>query len=118
MPRDVFMSALKAEGIPVSAPYEIVYQSELWQPGVGLCRFPAGVDAAQQLGIGSQCPVAERISGETGIVLAHQALLGDPSDIRDIADAFEKVVRLSSQLRWKSLDRKLRSGVKKLLRIN
>jgi len=118
MPRDVFMSALKAEGIPVSAPYEIVYQSELWQPGVRLCRFPAGVDATRQLGIGSQCPVAERISRETGIVLAHQALLGDPSDIRDIADAFEKVVRLSSQLRWKSLDRKLRSGVKKLLRIN
>ena len=115
VPRDVFVSALQAEGIPVTAPYEIVYQSELWRPGTELCRFPAGIDPAQQLGLDSSCPVAERVSQETGIVLAHQAFLGDSGDVRDIADAFEKVIRLSGQLRWKSIDRKLRSGVRRLL---
>ena len=47
-----------------------------------------------------------------------QALLGDRADTQDIADAFDKVARLSGQLRWKAIDRKLRSGVKKLLRMN
>jgi L-glutamine:2-deoxy-scyllo-inosose/3-amino-2,3-dideoxy-scyllo-inosose aminotransferase len=117
VPRDVFVNALKEEGIPVTAPYEIVYQSELWQPGVDIWKFPEGKDATRELGIHSQCPVAERVSGATGIVLAHQSLLGDESDVQDIADAFEKVVSLSGQLRWKAIDRKLRSGVKKLLRM-
>jgi L-glutamine:2-deoxy-scyllo-inosose/3-amino-2,3-dideoxy-scyllo-inosose aminotransferase len=117
VPRDVFVNALREEGIPVTAPYEIVYESELWQPGVDLWKFPEGKDAAAELGIHSQCPVAERVSGETGVVLAHQSLLGDRADTQDIADAFEKVVRLSGQLRWKAMDRKLRSGVKKLLRM-
>ena len=117
VPRDVFVSALQAEGIPVTAPYEIVYQSELWEPGAKLWRFPQGADPAQQLGLHSHCPVAERISKSTGIVVAHQALLGDRADVADIAEAIAKVVRLSGQLRWKVIDRKLRGGVKKLLRM-
>ena len=117
VPRDVFVDALKAEGIPVTAPYEIVYQSELWKPGVDLWKVPEGKSVEQELGIHASCPVAEKVSHETGIVLAHQALLGGESDMRDIANAFEKVIHLSSQLRWKSMDRKLRSGVKKLLRM-
>jgi len=117
IPQDVFISALKAEGIPCTPPYEIVYESELWQPGVDTCKFPHGIDAEKQLGIHSSCPVAERISHKTGIVIAHHALLGTEEDTKDIAAAFEKVTRLSKQLRWKSMDRKLRTGVKKLLRM-
>ena len=117
VPRDVFVDALRAEGIPVTAPYEVVYQSELWRPGVEHWRFPTGKDAATELGLHSHCPVAEQVSSEGGIVVAHQALLGGRADTQDIVDAFEKVHRLSDQLRWKALDRKLRSGVKKLLRM-
>ena len=117
VPRDVFVSALQAEGIPVTSPYEIVYQSELWLPGEERWRFPAGIDPRRQLGLDSHCPVAEHVSRESGIVLAHQALLGGASDVRDIAGAFEKVAALSGQLRWKALDRKLRTGVRKLLRM-
>ena len=115
IPQEVFINALKAEGIPCTPPYEIIYKSELWRPGARTCRFPEGVDPEERLGLRASCPVAERISYETGIVIAHQALLGSASDTQDIADAFEKVIRLSKQLRWRSMNRKLRTGVKKAL---
>lgn len=83
VPRDRFVAALYAEGIPASgAFYEPVYKSSLF----GWGDAPVPVDYSETV-----CPAAERAAYQESVWLAHQLFLGTKSDMDDIAAAIEKV---------------------------
>ena len=82
-PRDQFVAALRAEGIPChGAFYEPVYKDKLfsWQ------------DTNVQYDYGNvSCPVAERAAYEESVWLPHELFLGSQQDVDDIAAAVEKI---------------------------
>lgn len=83
VPRDRFVAALRAEGIPChGAFYEPVYKDPLfaWRDA----NAPVDYSAVR-------CPIAERAAYEEGVWLPHQLFLGTAEDVDDIARAVEKV---------------------------
>lgn len=83
VPRDTFVAALQAEGIPASgALYEPVYGSPLF----GWRDAPIQVDYSE-----TRCPVAERAAYMESVWLPHQLFLGTRQEMDDIAAAIEKV---------------------------
>ncbi len=85
VPRDKFVYALRAEGIPASgAFYDVVYRDPLfaWRDS------GASVDYSSV-----RCPVAERAAYQESVWLPHQLFLGTTQDVDDIATAIEKVTR-------------------------
>jgi dTDP-4-amino-4,6-dideoxygalactose transaminase len=83
VPRDKFVFALRAEGIPASgAFYEPVYRDRLfaWRD------TNVGVDYSAV-----SCPVAENVAYNESVWLPHQLFLGPQSDIDDVVAAIEKV---------------------------
>ena len=84
VPRDLFVKALEAEGIPCHIGYP-------WP----LSRNPLFGDDPR---IRELCfPVAERLCAET-VVIPHQVLLGSQADLDDIAGAIEKIQANVSEL--------------------
>jgi dTDP-4-amino-4,6-dideoxygalactose transaminase len=91
-PRDLFVAALEAEGIPCDGRfYEPVYQSDLFHvtPDTGP-QFTSGrdhpVDYSQ-----CHCPVSERAAYHESVWLPQFLLIGDESDVQDVVRAVEKV---------------------------
>jgi dTDP-4-amino-4,6-dideoxygalactose transaminase len=92
--RDLFVAALDAEGIPCDGRfYEPVYRSDL---------FRVTPDDFPQLKIGRvqpvdyaacRCPVSERAAYDEAVWLPQFLLLGEESDVEDIARAVAKVMR-------------------------
>lgn len=88
IPRDVFLQALAAEGIPTFGGYPWpLYRQRLFLdrefgPYAG-CR---GVDYAQ-----TSCPNCETICYEQGGWLEQRLLLGTHEDMQDIVRAFQKI---------------------------
>ncbi len=82
-PRDRFIAALEAEGIPChGAFYEPVYKSSLFAWGDG----PVAVDYSETF-----CPVAERAAYHECVWLPHELFLGTRQDVDDIVAAIDKV---------------------------
>ena len=91
--RDLFVAALEAEGIPCDGRfYEAVYRSDL---------FPARAEEFPQLGFNREapldyrqfhCPVAERAAYREAVWLPQFVLLGEESDLDDVARAVAKVM--------------------------
>jgi len=98
-PRDVFVAALEAEGIPCDGRfYEPVYRSDL---------FYATPENCPQLVVGRDqpmdyakccCPVSERAAYDESVWVPHFVLLGDEADALDVANAIEKIVSNLSEL--------------------
>lgn len=94
VPRDVFVAALEAEGIPCDGRfYEAVYRSDL---------FPARPEDFPQLAMGRgrpvdyrefSCPVAERAAYEESVWLPQFLLIGGEQDVEDIVRAVEKIMK-------------------------
>ncbi|MGE5646875.1 MAG: DegT/DnrJ/EryC1/StrS family aminotransferase [Acidobacteriota bacterium] len=97
--RDLFVAALEREGIPCDGRfYEPVYKSDL---------FYATPENSPQLRIGRpepvdytavKCPVSERAAYDEAVWLPQFLLIGDESDVDDIARAVEKVVAHREEL--------------------
>lgn len=89
LPRDKFLDALKAEGIPCSSGYDRplnrqpVFLNHAFGPYT--CRTAEYPDYAQVA-----LPVSERACQEA-CWLAHSVLLGEPSDVLDIVEAVNKI---------------------------
>ncbi len=84
-PRDSFVAALAAEGIPChGAFYEPVYNSPLF----GWRDAPTQVDYSETC-----CPAAERAAYQEMVWLPHHIFLGTRADMDDIAAAIKKVAR-------------------------
>jgi dTDP-4-amino-4,6-dideoxygalactose transaminase len=90
--RDMFCAALDAEGIPCDGRfYEPVYRSDLF------CATP---ENCPQLAIGrnrpvdystARCPISERAAYDEAVWLPQFLLIGEESDVEDIATAIAKV---------------------------
>lgn len=115
VPRDLVAAALQAEGLPVHAPYPVVYRSPLWVSGQHFLAWGKGGHPRERLGLGARCPVAERIAEAEGLTIPHQVFLGPQTDIDDLVAGFEKVQRHASELRFDALQKKVRAGGRALL---
>lgn len=93
VPRQCFVEAIRAEGIPISAGYvEPLYLQPLYQKQIafGKSGYPfAGRPVNYHRGL---CPVAEAMHFEQLAVnpMVHASL--SPDDLKDVADAYEKVM--------------------------
>jgi dTDP-4-amino-4,6-dideoxygalactose transaminase len=87
--RDEFIAALCAEGVPCSAGYvplykEIVFQRKTANVG-SWCKAGRFVDYSKVA-----CPVCEEVCGDA-VWVVQSMLLGEPSDMDDIAEAVAKI---------------------------
>jgi dTDP-4-amino-4,6-dideoxygalactose transaminase len=97
--RDLFVAALDAEGIPCDGRfYEPVYKSDLFyvtpenSPQLVVNREAAVYYAD------TYCPVTERAAYQEAVWLPQFLLIGEESDVHDIANAVEKVMAHSDEL--------------------
>lgn len=91
--RDLFVAAVEKEGVPCDGRfYEPVYKSDLF------CATP---ESSPQLTLGRDtpvdysavsCPVSERAAYEEAVWLPQFVLIGDESDVADVARAIAKVM--------------------------
>lgn len=94
--REIFLSALRAEGIPAEgAFYEPLYRAPLWH----FRREEFAASAGSTIDYGKfRCPVAERAAYEESVWLHHALLLGNEDDVSDIAEAIAKIQANASEL--------------------
>ena len=86
VPRDMFVAALDAEGIPADGRfYEPVYRSDLYQPTADMYPQIAGYQHRA-------CPVAERVAYDESVWLPHFVLLGEEEDTMDVVAGVRKVL--------------------------
>ncbi len=94
-PREEFLQALVAEGIPASAGYVPLYKEIVFQrktAGVGRwCQASRAIDYAAV-----SCPVCEAVC-QDAVWLFQSMLLGERSDMEDIAEAVAKIQRAWNQ---------------------
>ncbi len=90
-PRDEFVKALSAEGVPCTPGYVPLYKERVFtnRPhSKDLCQLSALKDYSRV-----HCPVCERACYEEAVWLYQNMLLGDEEDMADIATAISKVQR-------------------------
>ncbi len=93
VPRDAFVAALAAEGVPCDGLfYQALPRSELLRRDP--LRYPQWASAGQR----SEYPVAERAAYRESVWIPHQVLLGEPGDVDQVAEAIDKVCRLAADL--------------------
>ncbi len=99
-PREVFLRALEAEGIPASPGYPLpLYRQPLFANG-DFGPYSAAFDRHPDLSYAAvHCPNCEEICGGAGAWLYQNVLLGTPEDTDDIARAFEKLHAHRRELR-------------------
>lgn len=90
IPRSAVLSALQAEGVPCSAGYGYsLYHQPMFR---NLAFGPYLQNAVKQLDYSqTECPNSDLICREQAIWLGQSLLLGDRSDMDDIAQAFQKI---------------------------
>jgi hypothetical protein len=104
IPREAFLAALEAEGVPASHAYGVpVYRYAAFSPEALQTSPLRGLDnvpAYHQLNL----PVTERISQQEQVTIPHQLLLAGPEGVRLIVDAVAKIAENRDALRdwWKS----------------
>jgi len=91
--RDLFVAALEAEGVPCDGRfYEPVYRSDLFYATPQNCpQLALNRDTPMDYSR-CHCPVSERAAYDEAVWLPQFLLLGEEADVRDIAQAVEKVV--------------------------
>jgi|SRR5579871_118761 len=92
VPRDLFVAALDKEGIPCDGRfYEPVYRSDLFH--VDPETFPQLKGRGQAVDYRKcSCAISERAAYDEAVWMPQFLLLGDESDVEDIARAVHKVV--------------------------
>jgi len=93
-PRESFLKALRAEGIPCAPGYKPLYGMNAIHDGIArLRRFSGG--AAEEP---PDCPVTERACHSEGVWFAQTLLLGTRQDMDDIAEAVIKIKTHAAEL--------------------
>ena len=84
-PRERFLEALTAEGIPCSRGYHPLYKQEFFKTPI---QRPDGtqVDYSKL-----HLPVVEKVCDEEAVWLKQSLLLGDQDDMDDIVNAVKKI---------------------------
>jgi len=96
LPREKFVEALKAEGIPASRVWPLLYKMPLFteytKSGPKACPVSCPFYKAEPPDYAAlNLPAAEHLSTETGIWIPHYCLLAEPSEMSDIVNAVAKI---------------------------
>ncbi len=91
LPRDLFLEALRAEGIPAEEGYGIpLYRQPAFKKENIEKAYPRRSCYFPDYG-SLYLPVVERVSSEEQITLPHQLLLAEEKDIKTVVDAILKI---------------------------
>jgi len=91
LPRERFIEALSAEGIPCSAGYRPLYKEEAFSGTFGDYPLETPFFGGAPDYTRFSCPVTERACAEESVWLTQNMLLGDEEDTGDIARAIAKI---------------------------
>jgi len=95
MPREVFLRALDAEGIPCAKGYSTLnnmpYLNNAFQSKNFQKMYPAEMLDFERYLHQNQCPENDILCNEEAIWLSQSMLLGEKSDMNDISNAIEKI---------------------------
>lgn len=94
LPREAFLKALAAEGIPCSPGYVPLYKMNGIRSGIARLQRVTGTRTETL----PDCPVTERACASEGIWFTQNMLLGTRQDMDDIADAVLKVKENAGEL--------------------
>ncbi len=92
--REVFIQAMRAEGIPCSPGYVPLYATNAVRRGTEDNLRWVGRDPEEIERLHRPCPVAERACYEEAVWLGQNVLLGTRADMDSIVEAAAKVLRL------------------------
>jgi dTDP-4-amino-4,6-dideoxygalactose transaminase len=96
--RNLFLRAIRAEGIPAGAGNDPVYRSALFPRESAAYRKACELAGASPDRIAIDCPLAERLFEHAMVSIPHQCLLGDDRDVDDIVAAAAKVASRATDL--------------------
>jgi len=100
VPRERFIEAIKAEGIPEQASYPPLHSLDLFKSGTYKERFLPGDRRSEKRMteiLKRAFPITEKAGYET-VWIPHFALLGDDQDVQEIAEAIAKIQRHAAEL--------------------
>jgi len=89
VPREKFLAALQAEGIPCAAGYKPLYRMNAIKDGI--TRLQKFIGEPTLMTEPEKYPVTERACNEEGVWFVQTMLLGTKKDMDDIAEAVLKV---------------------------
>ena len=100
--RDVFLKALRAEGIPCSSGY-IPLNDKLYIKDAFTSKNYRRMYQANELDFdnyvaNNQCPITDKLCNEEAVWLSQSMLLGSQSDMDDIANAIMKIHENAEEL--------------------
>ena len=98
VPRDRFIEALQAEGVPCSSGYRPLYKESAFAARFADSPFESSYFKGKPDYSRVCCPETERICAEESVWLTQTMLLGPESDMDDIAAAVRKVRNHADQL--------------------
>lgn len=99
VPRDKFVQAMCAEGIPCSGGYVPLYQAELFnRVKTEDCPFTCRHTGRKMDYSAVSCPACEHASAEEAVWLTQSMLLGPQTDMDSVVEAAAKVQKYHSEL--------------------
>jgi dTDP-4-amino-4,6-dideoxygalactose transaminase len=98
VPRERFVAAVQAEGVPLEGASPVVYKRRLFRPTAATSAVVAGL-VGRGLNLAAiSCPNAEHIAAQTGLALEQHALLGAHTDVDDVVAAIARVSAHAGEL--------------------
>ncbi len=95
LPRNKFMEALRAEGVPCSGGYtelnKMPYLKNAFESKYFRKFYPAERLDYEKYAEENECPLNEKLCNEQAIWITQNILLGSKSDMENIASAIEKI---------------------------
>ncbi|MEA1965097.1 MAG: DegT/DnrJ/EryC1/StrS family aminotransferase [Candidatus Aerophobetes bacterium] len=103
LPRDTFVKALQAEGIPCSKGYVPLYKEEFIKKTIKIRKFQnifgsTRINQYYKYLSDLRCPVTEKASREEGVWVPQPPLLGKKEDMDTIAEAIQKIREYGREL--------------------
>jgi len=103
LPRDIFVKALQAEGIPFSTGYVPLYGQEFIRKTIKMRKFqeifgPSRINQYYEYLSGIDCPITEKACRQEGVWIPQSVLLGTKEDMDSIVEAIQKIQRYGGEL--------------------
>lgn len=103
LPRDIFVEALQAEGIPCSTGYVPVYKEDFIKKTIQMRKFQTifgsnRINRYHEYLSEIRCPVTEKACNEEGVWIPQSVLLGTKEDMDSIVQAICKIQTYAQEL--------------------
>jgi perosamine synthetase len=103
LPRETFLKALRAEGVPCSSGYAplntMPFLGNTFQTKNFKKMYPKEMLDSRKYYAENQCPENDRLCNEEAVWFTQNLLLGDKSDMQDIAHAIEKIQKNAGKIK-------------------